>query len=191
MTSTFYQAITKLPREVEERLLQFNILQLCALVSEKSGTAWRGASDQYGPIQEIARRWELDDLKRRIAMLEPEHPVQTYARVMTALGGNPSRETLQNHKAAAAREHDKDAKLHDQERTRERIASKLRPLEQDEVRAGLAACATVDDLKRVAKEQKLEIPWEKVESLANFGLMRMYIGNKWRTKIRHATKDKT
>lgn len=182
----FYQAITKLPREVEESLLQFNVLQLCALVSEKSGTKWSGASDRYGPIKEIAQRWELDDLKRRIAMIEPEEPLKTYARIMTNLGGNPAREQLRDPKAANARERDMQAKYKEHSDIKERIASKLRPLEQDEVRMGLSTCTSLDDLKRVAKEQDLTgLDWAKIDGLANFGLKRMYIGNKWRTVIRH------
>ncbi len=189
--STFYQAMTALPREVEEHLLQFNILQLCALVSEKSGPRWVGASDQYGPIKEIAERWELDDLKRRIAMIQPEEPLLTYAKIMTNLGGNPAREQLHDPKAAALRERDKDQKFRDHSNIKERIASKLRPLEQDEVRVGLATCTTLDDLKRVAKEQDLGvIDWDKVGNLANFGLSRMWVGNRWRMIIRHKAKGK-
>lgn len=186
----FYQAMTRLPREVEENLLQFNILQLCALVSEKSGPRWVGASDRYGPIKEIAERWELDDLRRRIAMIQPEEPLLTYAKIMTNLGGNPAREQLRDPRAAAQREKDKDQKFKDHAAVKERIASKLRPLEQDEVRLGLATCTSMDDLKRVAKEQNLgEIDWDKVGNLANFGLSRMWVGNRWRTIIRHRAKE--
>lgn len=183
---TFYQRITPLPKEVEEQLLQFNILQLCALVSEKSGPRWCGASDQYGPIQEIAKRWELDDLKRRIALIQPEEPLLTYARVMTAIGGNPSREEVRHPETAAAREKEKDNKFRQHEKVREKILSKLRPLEQDEVRVGLSTCASLDDLKRVAAEQGLgALNWDKIDGLANFGLKRMYVGNAWRTVLRH------
>lgn len=185
----FYQAITRLPREVEEKLLQFNILQLCALVSERKGTRWSGASDRYGPIKEIAERWELDDLKRRIAMIEPEEPLRTYAKIMTNLGGNPAREQLRDPVAAAQREKDMQQKYADHSVVKERIASKLRPLEQDEVRVGLSTCTSMDDLKRVAKEQRLDgLDWAKIDGLANFGLKRMYVGNQWRTRIRREAK---
>lgn len=193
MNKTFYQAITSLPREVEEKLLEFNILQLCALVSEKSGPKWTGASDSYGPIQEIARRWELDDLQRRISKLEPEEPLKTYARIMTNIGGNPSREQLQaSPKDVEKADRQRIEKYEQHMKVQERIASKLRPLEQDEVRLGLSTCTSMDDLKRVAAEQRLEnLPWGKIEGLANFGLKRMYVGNQWRTRIRHDAKGKT
>jgi hypothetical protein len=182
----FYQAMTRLPREVEEKLLQFNILQLCALVSERNGAKWSGASDRYGPVKEISERWELEDLKRRIAMIQPEEPLATYAKIMTNIGGNPSRERLQDIKGAAKQDRDMRAKYDDHSKVQEKIASKLRPLEQDEVRIGLSTCTSMDDLKRVAKEQGFEgIDWDKIDGLANFGLKRMYLGNKWRTVIRH------
>jgi hypothetical protein len=164
-----YSAMTSLPRHLEEKLLEFNILQLCALVSEKSGNRWTGASDQYGPIQEIARRWKLDELCLRIAEIKPEDPLRTYAKIMTAIGGNPA----------------KEAEIEKREAIRKAVwDEKTKPLEQDEVRVGLAACQSVDDLKRVAKEQSLAVDWGKVEGLANFGLKRMYLGNKWRHKLK-------
>jgi hypothetical protein len=193
VSKTFYQAITPLPREVEEKLLDFNILQLCALVSEKSGPRWTGASDSYGPIQEIAKRWELDDLKRRIAKLEPEEPLKTYARIMTSIGGNPSREQLQaSPKEVEKADRARIEKYEQHMKVQDKIASKLRPLEQDEVRLGLSTCTSMDDLKRVAAEQRLDnLPWDKIDSLANFGLKRMYVGNQWRTRIRRELKGKT
>lgn len=170
---TFYQNMTSLPRHIEERLLEFNVLQLCALVSEK-GTKWVGASDQYGPIQEIAKRWKLEELTTRIQEIQPEEPLKTYARIMTAIGGNP---------AAPAEIERREAKI------REVWDKKTKPLEQDEVRTGLATCQSLADLKAVAKAQGLtDIDWEKVDGLANFGLKRMYVGNKWRTKIRRDSK---
>jgi len=185
MEKTFYQAMTQMPRDIEEKLLQFNILQLCALVSEKGGTRWTGASDRYGPIKEIERRWELDDLKRRIAMIEPEEPLKTYARIMTALGGNPSREVIQDKKAMAAIGKESAERQAEFNKVQERIASKTRPLEQDVVRTGLATCSNLDHLKDIAKQQGLDhLNWDKIDGLANFGLKRMYVGNQWRTKIR-------
>jgi hypothetical protein len=128
-------------------------------------------------------------LQRRIAEIEPEEPLKTYARVMTALGGNPSREVLQDKKKAAMAEKSMFDKFHRHEKIREKIASKTRPLEQDVVRVGLETCTNLDDLKRVAADQGLnQLDWGKIDGLANFGLKRMYVGNQWRTKIRRESK---
>ena len=186
---TFYQAITSLPRDIEEKLLCFNILQLCALVSEKTGPRWSGASDRYGPIQEIEKRWDLEALKKRIADIEPEEPLRTYARIMTALGGNPSREVVQDKKGAAQRDQDMRDKYAKHTEVKEKIAAKLKPVDNDVVRMGLETCTSLDDLKRVAGEQSLNhLDWVKIDGLANFGLKRMYVGNQWRTKIRREAK---
>lgn len=166
---TRYQGMTTLPRHLEEKLLEFNVLQLCALVSEKNGSKWSGASDQYGPIKEIAERWKLDELCLRIADLRPEEPLRTYTKIMTALGGNPAKEAeVERRKAQIKAVWDE----------------KTKPLEQDAVRIGLAACQVISDLKAVAKKEGLTVNWQKVETLTNFGLMRMYIGNNWRHKLK-------
>jgi hypothetical protein len=176
-----YQAITPLPRHIEERLLQFNIIQLCSLVSEKSGPRWTGASDRYGPIQEIARRWKVEDIALRIERMKPEPTLETYAKTIKALGGDPNQEI---------RNIDPKAGQPGWTKVRDKIDAITRPLQKDVVRVGLETCETVDDLKRVAKEQGLTIPWEKVETLVNFGLKRMYVGNQWRAKIRREQKEK-
>jgi hypothetical protein len=181
MEKTFYQAMTGLPRHIEERLLEFNILQLCALVSEKSGPRWTGASDRYGPIKEIERRWDLKDLTLRIENMKVEEPLKTYARVVTSLGGDPGKEV---------KVIDPKMGVHGYDKIKEKIASKTRPLEQDAVRTGLEKCLCLDDLKRVAKEQRLDhLDWDKIDGLANFGLKRMYVGNQWRTRIRREAKN--
>lgn len=175
-----FGAMTELPRHIEERLLSFNILQLCALVSEKSGPRWTGASDRYGPVQEIARRWDVAALAKRIEGMQVEEPLRTYARIVTALGGDPNEEAKKlDPRMGQPGWSDAKAKI-------ERI---IKPLEKDVVRTGLENCLTLDDLKKVAKEQGLEnLPWEKIDGLANFGLKRMYVGNQWRTKIRREAK---
>lgn len=173
-----YQAMTQLPRHIEERLLTFNVMQLCALVSEKNGNRWTGASDRYGPIQEIARRWGVDDLFKRIADIPIEDDIVTYARIMTAAGGNPSLKD-------PPRQARPDPTVRRTDTSRRTMAGP-----NDPVAPGMAGCANVDDLKRIAAEQGLTaINWEKVETLVNFGLKRMYVGNAWRTKIRREAKQ--
>jgi hypothetical protein len=177
----FYQAITPLPRHVEERLLKFNIIQLCSLVSEKSGPRWTGASDRYGPIQEIARRWKPEEIFKRIEHMTPEPTLETYAKTIRALGGDPAQEI---------KTIDPRAGQPGWTKVREKIDAITRPIEKDVVRAGLESCENMDDLRRVADEQGLTIPWEKLETLPNFGLRRMYVGNQWRAKIRREQKEK-
>lgn len=173
-STTFYQGITNLPRHIEERLLMFNVLQLCALVCEKPGTKWSGASDVYGPIQEIAKRWDLGALTKRIEDMQPEQPLLTYARVMTALGGNPAREGEIAKKEAAIRAP---------------FEKYTKQVEPDAIAKGLAGCLTLEDLQRVAKEQDLgTIDWAKVDGLKNFGLKRMWVGNRWRFINRQRSK---
>lgn len=176
-----YLAMTDLPRHLEERLLKFNILQLCALVSEKSGgPRWVGASDRYGPIHEIARRWKPEELAIRINDIPIEQDMITYARIMTSVGGNPS---LKNEEPREKR-HDPSVRRTDTSRR-----TMVQP--GDVVGPGLAGCLTLDDLKRVTKEQGLDegVDWARVDALKNFGLKRMWIGNRWRTKIRQTTKQ--
>ena len=175
-----YQAVTTLPEHIEKKLLEFNILQLCALVSERNGTKWIGASDRYGPIKEISERWKIEELTLRIAQLKPEEPLKTYAKVMTALGGNPAHAKRQEEAMVKAREI---------------FAKKTAPEVKDEVRIGLEGVLTINELKGVAKQAGLDTPewpidWNKVEHLANFGLKRMWVGNRWRTKIRQSKEKK-
>lgn len=180
-----YQAITDLPRHIEEKLLGFNIMQLCALVSEKNGNRWTGASDRYGPIQEIARRWKADELFKRITDIPEEDDIVTYSRIMTAVGGNPS---LSNPPSGA--KPPPPSKLYFNKpilpEEQPKIKDKMKGL--DPVALGLANCFTLKDLQEVAGEQKLDVNWTTVEGLKNFGLKRMFVGNKWRTKIRREAK---
>jgi len=183
----FYQAMTQFPRHIEERLLRYNVLQLCALVSEKPGPRWSGASDRYGPIKEIERRWKLDDLAKRIEDIVPEEPLMTYARMIAGLGGDPNKEYK---KIVANARSSKD--IEQGIKVKERIDRITKPIEPDTVRDGLANCENLDDLKRVAAEQGLaDLDWAKIDGLANFGLKRMYVGNKWRTKLRRESKGGT
>lgn len=186
-TFTRYQAMTSLPREIEEKLLTFNILQLCALVSEKPGTRWIGASDQYGPIKEISKRWKLDDLIKRIEEIQPEEPLRTYSRIMTAIGGNPARDT-------EVKRRQDNADTYRNESKKEPRVMKVPPKkkgESDPVKEALAGCTTIMALRTVAKANNLPISdaqWVTIEGLPNNGLQRMYVGNVWRTAIRAKEK---
>ena len=167
-----YQAMTILPRHLEEGLLRLNIMQLCALVSEKKGNKWTGASDRYGPIVEISKRWTPEEIAKRLPEIPTEDVTTTYARIMAAHGGNPTKDL-------PPRQPRMDPSI---KRTDTSRRTMIQP--GDIVGPGLANCANVEDLKRVATEQGLTVNWEKVETLANFGLKRMYVGNNWRVKLR-------
>jgi hypothetical protein len=186
--ATFYQAMTGMPRHIEERLLEFNILQLCALVCEKPGARWTGASDQYGPIKEIERRWKLDELTKRIADMHAEQPLLTYARIMTALGGNPARDKEMKRKEAEIGRF--KATLPDGARRMTKAEARL---PTDIVGGNLAPCKTIDDLKRVAAENGIPVDaaqWAKVAGMKNFGLSRMWLGNRWRWWLRTVEKTR-
>lgn len=171
-----YQAMTTLPDHIERKLLTFNIMQLCSLVCEKNGGNWTGASDRYGPIQEIARRWDSDALFTRITDIPVEDDIVTYSRIMTAAGGNPTLKDPPRRKPI-------DPKIS----RSGMIFAGPRPGPDDPVGNGLAGCLTVEDLKKVAEEQCLDrINWVTVDGLKNFGLKRMYVGNAWRNKMRRA-----
>lgn len=184
-----YQAMTDLPREIEEKLLTFNILQLCALVCEKPGARWTGASDQYGPIQEISRRWKLDDLIKRIEDIKPEEPLRTYSRIMTAIGGNPARDAEVKRRAENAEAYKQESKKEARVMT---VPPKKEP-KSDPVKEALAGCTTMVMLRSVAKANNIPISdtqWATVDSLPNNGLQRMYVGNIWRAAIRAKERGK-
>ena len=174
----YYASIPELPPHIKEKLLTFNILQLCALVSEKPGPKWSGASDHYGPLNEIARRWNLSALAQRIEDMHAEEPLKTYARIMQVLpGGNPANPPM---------------KTGGEIKTQERLINGRKHIPDDGVAAALANCKTLDDLKKMAKDHNIwtmgEDKWKTVAGLKNFGLQRMYVGNNWRALVKHNKK---